>query len=378
MTRTRQAVARDGDARVIISADRGALHGAVVRVIDLVRGRRARPASRSTSRRSGDGRAGVPPPRARRLRALRGGPRRGVPRARPGARRSRRLAPTSSPSRSSTSRPRRRGRSRPRRCPSRAAAVPRATPLAPPRDAPPPPAPAPRRPPPPNAPPPEDAPPPSKAPVRIGISMSSSTEGGGVAAPVGNTLYGEVPRTAPGPGGGEAVPERQVRATDAGHGAAAAVAGVLPDRRGEYPDGGDAARDRGARRPRRSRSTRTARSSTRGSSRIPGYGLGPRRDRDLRRHCRFDPARAGRRDGHVRSRRASAFQTVRVRAARRSQALRRSYSRTAAPITPASSPSHARSIGEPLRRGGRDRRVEARADERRRARGSRAGPRRRG
>jgi biopolymer transport protein TolR len=38
VTQTRQAVARDGDARVIISADRGALHGAVVRVIDLVRG----------------------------------------------------------------------------------------------------------------------------------------------------------------------------------------------------------------------------------------------------------------------------------------------------------------------------------------------------
>ncbi len=35
---TRAAVARDKDARAIISADRGALHGAVVRVIDLVRG----------------------------------------------------------------------------------------------------------------------------------------------------------------------------------------------------------------------------------------------------------------------------------------------------------------------------------------------------
>ena len=35
---TREAVARDGDARVVISADRGALHGAVVRVIDLVKG----------------------------------------------------------------------------------------------------------------------------------------------------------------------------------------------------------------------------------------------------------------------------------------------------------------------------------------------------
>ena len=31
-------VAKDADARAIISADKGALHGAVVRVIDLVRG----------------------------------------------------------------------------------------------------------------------------------------------------------------------------------------------------------------------------------------------------------------------------------------------------------------------------------------------------
>jgi biopolymer transport protein ExbD len=38
VARTRAAVARDADARAIISADKGALHGAVVRVIDLVRG----------------------------------------------------------------------------------------------------------------------------------------------------------------------------------------------------------------------------------------------------------------------------------------------------------------------------------------------------
>jgi biopolymer transport protein TolR len=38
VTRTKDAVARDADTRVVISADRGALHGAVVRVIDLVRG----------------------------------------------------------------------------------------------------------------------------------------------------------------------------------------------------------------------------------------------------------------------------------------------------------------------------------------------------
>jgi biopolymer transport protein ExbD len=36
--RTREAVAKDAEARVVISADRAALHGAVVRVIDLVKG----------------------------------------------------------------------------------------------------------------------------------------------------------------------------------------------------------------------------------------------------------------------------------------------------------------------------------------------------
>jgi protein TonB len=84
------------------------------------------------------------------------------------------------------------------------AAAPRRPPrhLSPPRDAPPPPAPAPapEAPPPPNAPPPEGAPPPAQAPVRIGVSMSSETSAAGVAAPAGNTLYGELPRTAPDPG----------------------------------------------------------------------------------------------------------------------------------------------------------------------------------
>jgi periplasmic protein TonB len=75
-----------------------------------------------------------------------------------------------------------------------------ATPLAPPRDAPRPPAPVPDAPPPPNVPPPDDAPPPARAPVRIGISMSSSTTAGGVPAPAGNTAHGEMPGTAPEPG----------------------------------------------------------------------------------------------------------------------------------------------------------------------------------
>ncbi len=36
--RAKAAVARDADTRVVISADKAALHGAVVRVIDLVKG----------------------------------------------------------------------------------------------------------------------------------------------------------------------------------------------------------------------------------------------------------------------------------------------------------------------------------------------------
>ncbi|HEX7624980.1 MAG TPA: biopolymer transporter ExbD [Anaeromyxobacteraceae bacterium] len=38
VARTREVVAKDRDARAIISADKGALHGAVVRIIDLVKG----------------------------------------------------------------------------------------------------------------------------------------------------------------------------------------------------------------------------------------------------------------------------------------------------------------------------------------------------
>ena len=38
VARTREAVARDRDTRAIISADKASLHGAVVHVIDLVKG----------------------------------------------------------------------------------------------------------------------------------------------------------------------------------------------------------------------------------------------------------------------------------------------------------------------------------------------------
>jgi protein TonB len=77
-----------------------------------------------------------------------------------------------------------------------------------PKKAPEPPPPPKEAPPPPPAlveelpPPPNDAPPAEPtpdAPVRIGISMSSTTSAGSFAAPVGNTLYGAAPEKAPPP-----------------------------------------------------------------------------------------------------------------------------------------------------------------------------------
>ena len=67
-----------------------------------------------------------------------------------------------------------------------------------PKDAPPPPPELKELPPPPpNEKPPPDAKP--NAPVMIGVSLSSTTSSGGFSAPVGNTLYGNTPRTAPHP-----------------------------------------------------------------------------------------------------------------------------------------------------------------------------------
>ncbi|MBI5549440.1 MAG: TonB family protein [Deltaproteobacteria bacterium] len=66
-----------------------------------------------------------------------------------------------------------------------------------PKDAPPPPPKTEPSPPEPNELPPPDAKP--NAPLMIGISMSSTTIAGGFAAPVGNTLYGSAPKTAPKP-----------------------------------------------------------------------------------------------------------------------------------------------------------------------------------
>lgn len=80
---------------------------------------------------------------------------------------------------------------------------PEPAPEPPPRPAPKPPRVAkidPPPPPPPNSPPPEEPPPDEKpAPIRIGISLSSTTEGGGFAVQTGNTLYGKADEVAADP-----------------------------------------------------------------------------------------------------------------------------------------------------------------------------------
>jgi protein TonB len=168
---------------------------------------------------------------------------------------------------------------------------PRATPLAPPRDAPPPPAPVAEAPPPPNAEPPEEAPAPAKAPVKIGISMSSSTTSDGVAAPAGNTLHGEVPRTAPDPGdvkpyrSEKYVPPTQVTVLPRPIGDCR-----LPD--AEYPD---EARRLGL----EGLVVLVLTTDEKGAivegrvAQDPGHGLGPAALASVRRHCRFEPARKG-------------------------------------------------------------------------------------
>jgi protein TonB len=164
--------------------------------------------------------------------------------------------------------------------------------LALPRDAPPPPPRAAEVPPPPNAPPPEDAAPPSPGtPVRIGISMSSATEGGSFAAPVGNTLHGEAPRTAPAPA--EVKPYRSDRYVPP------TQVTVLPRPIGEctvppseYPE--EASRlgiegvvvlvvtvDE------------TGKVTEVRVVEDPGHGLGPAAVASFKRHCRWEPGRRG-------------------------------------------------------------------------------------
>jgi protein TonB len=169
--------------------------------------------------------------------------------------------------------------------------APRSTPLAPPRDAPPPPVPGPDAPPPPNAEPPPDAPPPEKAPVRIGISMSSSTSSDGVPAPSGNTLHGEMPRTAPAPG--------EVKPYRSEHYLPPTQVTVLPRPVGdcrpptdEYPQAALRLGIEGLVVLALTIDETGAISDAR-VVKDPGHGLGPAAVASVRRHCRFEPARRG-------------------------------------------------------------------------------------
>lgn len=143
-------------------------------------------------------------------------------------------------------------------------------------------------PPPPSAEPPADAP--RRAPVRVGVAMSATTEGGSFSAPSGNTLHGEMPRTAPDPQ--DVQPYRSERY------APPAQVTVLPRPvsceipQAEYPE---AARRAGV----EGRVVLTLLVDEAGrvaDAKVvesPGHGLGEAAVAGVKRHCRFDPARRG-------------------------------------------------------------------------------------
>jgi protein TonB len=143
-------------------------------------------------------------------------------------------------------------------------------------------------PPPPNAEPPEDVP--RRAPVRVGVAMSATTEGGSFSAPSGNTLHGELPRTAPDPGDVQAyrseryVPPAQVTVLPR------PMSCEIPQ--AEYPE---AARRAGV----EGRVVLTLVVDEAGRVveakvvEAPGHGLGEAAIAGVKRHCRFEPARKG-------------------------------------------------------------------------------------
>jgi protein TonB len=159
----------------------------------------------------------------------------------------------------------------------------------PPEERPPPPArpPAPAAPPPPNEPPPASAPAPRRAPIRVGVALSATAEGGGVAAPVGNTLYGKPPEVAPDPA--EVSPfraERYEPPTRVDRLPVPRACAVPPE---EYPA---RARREGFEGDVRLRLLVDAEGRVREATVLsdPGRGLGPAAAEIARRHCRFEPA----------------------------------------------------------------------------------------
>ena len=160
----------------------------------------------------------------------------------------------------------------------------------PPRAAPPPPLRPDDAPPPPNQTPPPGTAPAKPGPVRIGVTMESTTTAGGYAAPVGNSLYGQAPRRAQDPA------SAQPYAAD--HYLPPTEVTTLPQvercelPRDEYPAA--------AKRLEREAEVKL-RLVIDDEGRIrdahlladPGYGFGEAAVASVRRHCRFRPARKG-------------------------------------------------------------------------------------
>jgi periplasmic protein TonB len=155
-----------------------------------------------------------------------------------------------------------------------------------PKDAPPPPAEPPDAPPPPNAAP--SAPAAKPGPVRIGISMSSTTAAGGVAAPAGNTLYGKPPEQAGDPA--DAKPyrsERYVPPTQV----TKLPELIRPDiPKSEYPAEAKAKQVEGQVRVRLLIDEQGRVQEVRLAGADPGYGFGKRALEIVRKYYRFRPA----------------------------------------------------------------------------------------
>jgi protein TonB len=123
--------------------------------------------------------------------------------------------------------------------------------------------------------------------MRIGVALSATAEGGGVAAPVGNTLYGKPPEAAPDPA--EVSPYRAERyepPTRVDRLPVPRACAVPPE---EYPA---QARREGFEGDVRLRLLVDAEGRVKEATLLsdPGRGLGPAAVAIARRHCRFEPA----------------------------------------------------------------------------------------
>jgi periplasmic protein TonB len=145
-------------------------------------------------------------------------------------------------------------------------------------------------PPPPNETPLPGAPPAKPGPVRIGITMESTTTAGAYAAPVGNSMYGQAPRRGQDPASAQPyAADRYVPPTEVT---------TLPQvercelPRDEYP----AAAKRLEREAEVKLRLVIDEEGRIRDARVlgdPGYGFGEAAVASVRRHCRFRPARKG-------------------------------------------------------------------------------------